>query len=218
MEPTPPVLVGYLRVSTAKQGQSGLGLEAQRAAITAYADQASGSLIATFVEVESGAARNRPQLQAALELCRRKKAILLIAKLDRLSRSLAFVAQLLEANVDIRAADVPSANRMMIQMLAVFAEHERQMIRDRTRVALAAAKARGVTLGANGARLAARNKALALEFAATLGDELRAAQADGIKSARHLAAWLNERGIPSRAGGRWHAANAHRLIRRATSA
>jgi DNA invertase Pin-like site-specific DNA recombinase len=152
-------LVAYTRVSTGKQQASGLGLEAQQEAIEQYARRTGEPILATFTEVESGAVRDRPELAAALDLCRRKKAVLLIARLDRLSRSLAFVAQLLDANVEIRAADMPEANRMMIQMLAVFAEHERRLIGERTRQALAAAKARGVQLGANGAVLAERHRA-----------------------------------------------------------
>ena len=150
------MLVAYTRCSTQRQGISGLGLEAQQEAIERYAASIDQPVIATFTEIESGAARARPQLAAALDLCRRRKAVLLIARLDRLSRSLAFVAQLLDANVEIRAADIPSANRMMLQMLAVFAEHERQLISQRTKAALAAAKVRGVKLGAHG-HLSVRN-------------------------------------------------------------
>ena len=148
-------LVAYTRVSTGKQQASGLGLEAQQEAIEQYAKRTGLPIIGQFTEVESGAVRDRPQLAAALEMCRRKKAVLLIARLDRLSRSLAFIAQLLEAGVDVRAADVPEANRLTLQLLAVFAEYERGMIRDRTKAALAAAKARGVRLGVHGAVLAA---------------------------------------------------------------
>lgn len=139
-------LVAYTRVSTGKQQASGLGLEAQQEAIQQYASRVHEPILAIFTEVESGGCNDRPQLAAALELCRRKKAVLLIARLDRLSRSLAFIAQLLEAGVDVRAADVPEANRFTLQLLAVFGEHERQMIRDRTKAALAAAKARGTRL------------------------------------------------------------------------
>jgi DNA invertase Pin-like site-specific DNA recombinase len=214
MTPISCTYVGYLRVSTTKQEHSGLGLDAQNAAILSYVCSTDAALITTFTEVESGAVRDRPQLQAALDLCRRKKAVLLIAKLDRLSRSLVFIAQLLEANVEIRAADMPSANRMMIQMLAVFAEHERQMIRDRTKAALAAAKARGVRLGKNGASLAAAHKASAASFASGLTDEVERAQASGVHTCRALARWLNENGIRSREGQSWHAASAARLLRR----
>jgi len=154
-----------LRVSTQRQGASGLGIEAQAEAVERYAALVGQPIVATFTEIESGAATDRPELTKALALCRQHKGVLLIARLDRLSRSLAFVAQLLDANVEIRAADMPEANRMMLQMLAVFAEHERRLIGERTKAALAAAKMRGVRLGKNGAVLAAARKAEAIEAA-----------------------------------------------------
>ena len=130
------MFVAYLRVSTQRQGQSGLGLEAQEEAVRGYAARTNQQIVATFVEVESGATKDRPELQAALDLCRKRKAALLIARLDRLSRSVAFVAKLLDANVEIRAADMPEANRMVLQVLAVFAEHERRLIGQRTKVSI----------------------------------------------------------------------------------
>lgn len=212
------MFVAYLRVSTNKQGASGLGLEAQRSAVETYAASVSARLIATFTEIESGSVRERPELKRALELCRKEKAILLIARLDRLSRSLVFIAQLLEANVEIRAADVPSANRMMIQMLAVFAEHERQMIRDRTKSALAAAKARGVQLGQNGRVLALQNRQAAGEFAPSMIAPIESARRSGARTYTQIAAWLNEAKIPSREGGRWHAASVSRVLSRLEAA
>lgn len=207
-------LVAYTRVSTNRQFASGLGLEAQAEAITSYAKRVGEPILATFTEVESGAVRNRPQLAAALDLCRRKKAILLIARLDRLSRSLAFIAQLLEAGVDVRAADVPEANRLTLQLLAVFAEHERQIIRDRTKAALAAAKARGVLLGKNGSVLAAEHKRQAVAFAAALRPEIARARSAGALTCRELADALNCRGVRTREGGTWHPATVARVIRR----
>lgn len=153
--------ITYCRVSTGRQQQSGLGIEAQQEAIQRYAGQTDSTIIAEYVETESGAKSDRPQLAKALAHCRRAKATLLIARLDRLSRSLSFVAQLLDANVEIRCADMPEANRLLLQMLAVFGEHERQMIRERTKAALAAAKARGTILGAHGKVLAAKHRAQA---------------------------------------------------------
>ncbi|MDB5439698.1 MAG: hin [Caulobacteraceae bacterium] len=208
-------LVAYTRVSTGRQQASGLGLEAQQEAIEQYSRRTGEPILATFTEVESGAVRDRPQLAAALDMCRRKKAILLIARLDRLSRSLAFVAQLLDANVEIRAADMPEANRMMLQMLAVFAEHERRLIGERTRLALAAAKARGTKLGTNGAVLAKRHRAEAVEFADTLRSEIVSLPGYETATLRSLAAALNERGIKSREGASWHASNIGRVMRRA---
>ncbi len=138
--------VSYIRVSTTKQGESGLGLEAQREAVARHLG--ANAPLAEFLEVESGKrSANRPQLIAALDLCKRKKAVLVIAKLDRLSRNLYFIAGLLESGVEFTACDNPHANKMTIQLLAVFAEHEREMISARTKAALAAAKTRGTVLG-----------------------------------------------------------------------
>jgi DNA invertase Pin-like site-specific DNA recombinase len=207
-------LVAYLRVSTQRQGQSGLGLEAQEEAVKAYAARTDQQIIATFTEVESGTVKDRPELSAALDLCRKRKAVLLIARLDRLSRSLAFIAQLLDANVEIRAADMPEANRMMLQMLAVFAEHERRLIGERTKAALAAAKARGVVLGRNGKVLGETHAAAAQEHAITLGPLIGRARDQGAKTCREMAAFLNSESIPSREGGRWHPASVARVLRR----
>src|SRR3954466_14112607 len=140
-----PGFVAYYRVSTDRQGQSGLGLDAQRAAVAGFFG--ARELIAEFTEVESGKRADRPQLAAALDLCRRRRAMLVIAKLDRLARNVAFIASLMEAGVEFTAVDMPSANKLTLHILAAVAEHEREMISARTRAALAAAKARGVRLG-----------------------------------------------------------------------
>lgn len=141
--------ISYLRVSTARQGHSGLGLEAQREAISSYLNGGTCQLLGEHVEVESGKGRgdNRPKLQEALEACKRTGSTLLIAKLDRLSRNVAFISNLMESGVDFTACDFPQANRLTIHVLAAVAEHEREMISKRTREALRAAKARGVRLG-----------------------------------------------------------------------
>lgn len=206
--------VGYLRVSTGKQANSGLSLDAQRRALVEYAASKKETILEIITEVESGSINARPALVRALELCKRRKAVLLIARLDRLSRSLAFIAQLLEANVEIRAADVPEANRLMLQMLAVFAEHERQVIRERTKAALASAKARGVRLGAHGAVLAAAHKADAIEFATSLHPALQEARSVGCRTTREIAAYWNQLGLPTRELGRWHPASVARVLRR----
>lgn len=206
--------VAYLRVSTQRQGDSGLGLDAQAEAIQRHADQVNEGIIATFAEVESGTLRDRPQLAAALAMCRQRRATLLIARLDRLSRSLSFIAQLLESNVEITAADVPAANRMMLQMLAVFAEHERTLISARTKAALAAAKARGVRLGAHGAKLAILRRDEAKRYAESVREKVAAAHAEGSRTTRGLATWLNEEGIPSPGGGPWSPPGASRLLAR----
>lgn len=205
--------IAYLRVSTQRQGQSGLGIEAQREAVEQYAARVSEPILATYTEIESGAQKDRPELAAALKECRRTRSVLLIARLDRLSRSLFFVAQLLEARVEIRAADMPEANRMMLQMLAVFAEHERRLISQRTKAALAAAKTRGVRLGENGKRLAQQHQDEATAFALSIEPVVRAA-ASRQSSLRSIAAELNRIGVPSRNGCRWHAGSVSRVLSR----
>ena len=123
--------VSYIRVSTTEQGQSGLGLEAQRRAVTEYLARKSGKFLCEFVEVESGRRNDRLQQTDAIELCKRYKAILLIAKLDRLARNVAFISRLMESGLDFVAVDNPHANKLMIHLLAAFAEHERDQIRAR---------------------------------------------------------------------------------------
>jgi DNA invertase Pin-like site-specific DNA recombinase len=138
--------VCYLRVSTDRQGQSGLGLEAQRKAVLDFRNGGQWKLADEFVEVESGKRSDRPQLAAALA-CKRLKARLVVAKLDRLARNVAFISRLMERGVEFVAADMPFANKLTIHILAAVAEHEREAISARTKAALAAAKARGVKLG-----------------------------------------------------------------------
>ena len=137
--------IAYYRVSTARQGQSGLGLEAQRAVVEAHC--AGGHLVASYTDVESGKNNERPQLRTALAQARQAGATLVIAKLDRLSRNVAFIAQLMEAGVEFVACDLPAANRFTLHVMAALAEQERQLISERTKCALAALKARGATLG-----------------------------------------------------------------------
>src|SRR5437868_1414451 len=155
----PSQFVAYFRVSTTRQGQSGLGLDAQRQAVRDYlGGQAESQLLAEYTEIESGKRLDRPELHAALATCKRHKATLVIAKLDRLARNVAFIANLIEAGIEFVAVDNPHASRLMLHMLAAFAEHEREQISARTKAALAAAKARGVRLGAHGSVLAAQRK------------------------------------------------------------
>ena len=135
--------VAYYRVSTERQGQSGLGLEVQENAVLEYLNGGGWKLVGRFVEVESGKRNDRPELAKALAACRRLGATLVIAKLDRLARNVAFVANLMESGVEFVAYDFPQANRLTIHILAAVAEHEREMISQRTKAALAAAKARG---------------------------------------------------------------------------
>src|ERR671916_1619578 len=139
--------VAYYRVSTEKQGRSGLGLKAQQEAVRSYLNGGSWQLMAEVVEVESGKKNDRPRLAEALRLCRLHGAILIIAKLDRLARNVAFISNLMESGVEFTAVDFPQANRLTVHILAAVAEHEREMISRRTKDALTAAKARGTRLG-----------------------------------------------------------------------
>lgn len=147
MVPRPRNFVTYYRVSTARQGRSGLGLDAQKTAVTAYLDAHGGNVLATFTEIESGKVNDRPQLQAALKRCKQTRATLLIAKLDRLSRNACFLLGLRDSGVRFVAADLPEMNETVVGITAVMAQAEREAISARTTAALAAAKARGVKLG-----------------------------------------------------------------------
>ena len=191
--------VAYYRVSTQEQGKRGLGLDAQRKAVVDYLDGGRWELVAEFTEVESGKRDDRPELEKAIALCRRQKARLIIAKLDRLSRDVAFIATLMKG-VDFVAVDNPHANKFTIHILAAVAEFERDAISKRIREALAAAKARGVILGDYARISAAKQRATAKRAEAVRG---------AIESTMHLstaaaAADLNARSIATSAGGRWH--------------
>jgi DNA invertase Pin-like site-specific DNA recombinase len=190
--------VSYFRVSTDKQGRSGLGLDAQREAVSQFLSGRGAAVIAEFVEIESGSKNDRPQLALALETCRRHKATLLIAKLDRLARNVAFIANLMDSATDFVAVDMPHASRLVLHVMAAFGEHEREMISQRTKAALAAAKARGVKLGLNGARIAAQNHAEAVAYAATIEEHVNSARASGAKTLTAIAAYLNDHCVPSR--------------------
>lgn len=216
----PSKFVSYLRVSTHQQGRSGLGLEAQRAAVTAYLT-GHGELVQEFQEVETGKGANaldqRPQLRAALDACRKHGAVLLIAKLDRLARNVHFVTGLIESGCDFIAADMPNANKVMIQMHAVMAEYERDQISARTKAALAAAKARGVRLGVRGPENLRPNiearKAVADDFARRLDGIVDGFRARGLTH-RAMAAELNTAGIAAPRGGAWTHGQVQRLLTR----
>ena len=206
--------IGYCRVSTDRQGESRLGLEAQQEAVRTYVSGAGGTLLAEHIEVESGKRSNRPVLADAIEACRRERAVLVIAKLDRLSRSVAFTAALLDSGVEFKACDMPEANRFMVHVMAAFAEHEREMISARTKAALTAAKARGVILGSYGKTLAARNAAQAQDFAEAHREQIEGLLANGCARLQDVADGLNAVGTLTREGSKWGAASVQRLIRR----
>lgn len=205
--------VSYLRVSTNRQGVSGLGLDAQREAVKFYLAGNAGDLVEEFVEVESGGKSCRPILNAALEACRRNKAVLVIAKLDRLARNVAFISQLMETRVEFLACDAPYANRLMLHILSAFAEHEREQISARTKAALAAAKARGVILGKNGRALADQNRKAALEFAENLRPRFEAFFSEPNRTYVAVAEELNCLAIPTRQGARWTPVQVQRIVK-----
>jgi DNA invertase Pin-like site-specific DNA recombinase len=213
--------VSYLRVSTDRQGESGLGLEAQRKAVADYLNGGSWSLAAEFVEIESGKrSNNRPQLAAVLAACKKLKAKLVVAKMDRLSRNVAFIATMMDSGVEFVACDNPNATRLTLHILAAVAEHEREMISQRTKAALAAAKARGVRLG--GPKLAiatklgnAGNRAAANRFAINVAPIIHQIRASGATSLRAIAAALNARGVATARGGQWNATQVMSVLRRA---
>ncbi|MCB4771044.1 recombinase family protein [Ancylobacter sp. Lp-2] len=209
---TEGTFVAYFRVSTDRQGRSGLGLEAQQKAVSDYLNGGAWKLAGQFIETESGKDNDRPELAKALALCRKRKAKQVIAKLDRLSRNLSFIAALMDSGVEFVATDNPHANRLTIHILAAVAQHEREQIAERTRVALAAARARGTKLGRHGAEvLAVRHKAEATERAQHLVPVF-AELAD--LSTRAAAAELNRRGIPTPTGGQWHPIQVQRTRKR----
>jgi len=217
--PLPRTFIGYYRVSTAQQGTSGLGLEAQRRAVADYLARSGGKLVAEFTEVETGKGANaldrRPELKAALEACRRLGATLCIAKIDRLARNVHFVTGLIETGCDFVAADMPEANKVMIQMHAVMSEWERDQISARTKSALAAAKQRGVLLGVKGRENAAkaneRRRADAQAHAAQLREQIGMYRERGY-SQRKIADALNALGLKTRTGCEWTQKQVQRVM------
>ena len=216
--------IAYYRVSTQQQGQSGLGLEAQRQAVAEYLNGGKCSLLKEYTEVESGKFNFRPQLAEAIQTCRAYGGKLVIAKLDRLSRDAHFLLGLEKAGIDFVAADMPNANRLTVGIMAMVAEEERRMISKRTIDALAAAKARGTKLGGNRGVVPsqeARDLATvaiqkrANRRAVDIAPIIKALQKDGAVSLRAIAAGLNDAGIPTARGqGRWSAAQVQRTMAR----
>ncbi len=200
--------IAYYRVSTKRQGTSGLGLEAQEAAVRGYCLRQGLELLESYTEVESGKRDDRPQLAAALAHAKRAKAQLIIAKLDRLARSVAFISSLMESGVEFIACDMPTANRLTIHILAAVAEHEREMIGARTRAALAEARRRGTRLGnpklhlvrAQGTQATQER---AREHARLVLPHLFALEREGCTTQHAQARALERLGVPTARGGRW---------------
>ena len=219
-------LVAYERVSTARQGASGLGLEAQRKVIEDFAASRGAEVLARFTEVESGRKADRPELAKALHLAKVTGATLVIAKLDRLSRNAAFLLALRDSGVRFVAVDMPEANDLTVGIMALVAQAEREAISRRTKEALAVAKARGVRLGnPNGAEslrragkggvaLRAAVSANAAAFAADLAPVIADIRVAGHTSLRAIASELTSRGIRTRRGGAWGAGNVMGLLGR----
>ena len=205
--------ISYLRVSTHRQGSSGLGLEAQREAVKRHIITTGSELLSEFVEIESGRVNDRPVLTEAMAACKRTGATLVIAKLDRLGRNLAFVAKLMESSAEFLALDAPFANRLMLHILAAFAEHEREQIAQRTKAALTMAKARGVRLGTNGAKLAANHKASAKAFAENLAGPFERAKKAGAHTLQQIADSINLEGVKTREGARWTPTSVSRILK-----
>jgi DNA invertase Pin-like site-specific DNA recombinase len=226
-------LIAYVRVSTQRQAESGLGLDGQRAAVQEHAVRCGSKIVATYTETESGTLSDRPQLAAALAHAKRSRATLVVAKLDRLARNVAFLAALMDSGVEFVACDNPHANRLTLHILSAMAEHEARMISERTKVALKAAKARGVRLGSNRPghwtaeraerRLAGLSKArqrsalvrrtTAVEVYADLAPSMLKMQSDG-HSLRTIAAKLNADGHCTRNGRPWSPQQVRLILKR----
>jgi DNA invertase Pin-like site-specific DNA recombinase len=220
--------IGYYRVSTKRQGRSGLGLEAQRQAVATYLNGGDWRIVGEFVEVESGKRADRPELDKALAAARLHRAPVIVSKVDRLTRSVSFLSKLLDANVDVRFADLPqiegATGRFLLQQMVAVAELEAGMISSRTKAALAAAKRRGVQLGGDrGVKPSAKVRAKAMaaiekrtaERAADIEPTIRELQATGATSLRAIAAGLSARGIETARGERtWSPTQVMRVLAR----
>jgi DNA invertase Pin-like site-specific DNA recombinase len=235
--------VAYYRVSTDRQGASGLGLDAQRAAVIGYLNGGDWQIVASFTEIESGRRSDRPELDKALAAARLHRCPLVVSRVDRLTRSVAFLSRLLEAGVDVRFADLPqiegATGRFMLQQMASVAELESGMISKRTKDALAAAKARGVKLGGCRRKIIGRNaedkpiyqvvsgsvearvravaaiQKRAADRAADIAPTIKALQAGGAVSLRAIAAGLNAEGITTARGhSAWDATQVRRTLQR----
>ena len=218
-------LIGYVRVSTSQQGRSGLGLEAQKAALERFAASEGCALVRVFVEIETGkgadALERRPQLATALNEARRQRCPVVVAKLDRLSRDVHFISGLMVHRVPFVVAELGAdVDPFILHLFAALAQKERAMISSRTKAALAAAKARGVTLGSPQLLKARKNavttiKALADQHAANVVPIIREIRRAGATSLHQIADALNARGITTPRGGQWYASSVRNVLARA---
>lgn len=221
----PTSYIAYYRVSTTRQGKSGLGFEAQQNTVEAFLTSHGGNLLESFTEIESGKNGDREQLQKAIKRCKVKNAVLLVSKLDRLSRQVSFIANLQESGIKFVIAENPQLNDLTIHILAALAQAEREAISQRTKQALQAAKARGVKLGnpkldkvrntdskaATAARIEKAN-----DYAAMMADAIEDIQQEiENPSLRIIALNLNERGFTTRRGCQWTATSVKRIMNRA---
>lgn len=216
--------VAYYRVSTDRQGTSGLGLEAQQEAVRVFLNGGKWSLIGEFTEVESGARKklkNRPMMASALELCRKQKATLVVAKLDRLARDVQFISELLNSNVKFICADMPEADRTFLQMMSVFAEYEGRRIGERTKAALDSLKRKGVKLGSptpeNGSKVGVRSiKAKADSYAEQVGPIVRdIIKKTGAQTLRDISEALSAKGVLTPRGNtEWFPSQVSNLLKR----
>ncbi|GGD64355.1 resolvase [Emticicia aquatilis] len=206
--------VAYYRVSTNRQGKSGLGLEAQQLAVKNYCRLNDYDVTSEVVEVKS-TRRCRIGLLQALELCKKNHSVLVVARLDRLGRDVEQIAKIVKSNVEIIVTDNPHANRFTLHILAAVAEDQRQRISETTKDALDAAKRRGVVLGKNGKKLSEANKKAAEEFAQRLSPLLKRLKHQGISTVRAVSQELNKQGVPTFRGlGRWHPSTVGNLMNR----
>lgn len=206
--------VAYYRVSTTRQGVSGLGLEAQRHAVAQFVASQQGELLAEFTEVQSGKRNDRQALNDALEFCRKNRATLLLAKLDRLSRKVHFISGLMESKVDFLSIEHPTRDRFWLHLQAAFAEEEGRRISLRTKAALCAARSRGVVLGASAKVLAKRHQTEAVERAEGYRETVEDLRNSGARTVKSITEALNSLEVPSPGGGRWHHRSTWKLLRR----
>jgi DNA invertase Pin-like site-specific DNA recombinase len=209
--------IGYFRVSTSQQGLEGNGMTSQREIVRRFVESQNGKLEREFSEVESGARNSRPQLAAALDYCKRSKSILVIAKLDRLGRNAEFLLSLQNSGVDFVCCDCPNADKFTVGILALVAQRERELISERTRLGLAAAKTKGVKLGTPNperavAAMVTANKTAKTKFTVKVLPVIEEIRSAGVQTLQGIADCLNRRGIPSRSGKTWYPSSVRNIL------